>query len=145
MINVVDRKKVEHIIESVNDGKSQWIYLVDMNEVQIMNHDTEDNMMSPSKLFTINEEDYKYTFAGAKSENGKRIEIIDLFLEKSNSFIKVQVQVDAAKNQLHQIILFDKNGGKHTYLVTSFKSNTNIKPFALNLADYKDAEVIDLR
>ena len=39
----------------INDGESQWIYLADMNEVQIMEHDPEDQMMSPNKLFTIYE------------------------------------------------------------------------------------------
>ena len=37
----------------INDGESQWVYLTDMNEVQIMDHDPEDDMMSPNKLFTI--------------------------------------------------------------------------------------------
>ena len=37
----------------INDGESQWVYLADMNEVQIMEHDPEEEMMSPNKLFTI--------------------------------------------------------------------------------------------
>ena len=44
----------------INDGESQWIYLADMNEVQIMEHDPEEQIMSPNKLFTIYEEGYKY-------------------------------------------------------------------------------------
>ncbi len=49
----------------INDGESQWVYLKDMNEVQIMDHDPEDDMMSPNKLFTIYEKGYKYTYIGA--------------------------------------------------------------------------------
>ena len=64
----------------INNGENQWIYLTDMNEVQIMEHDPEEQLMSPKKLFTIYEEDgYKYSYVGAKSENGKRLQIIDLF------------------------------------------------------------------
>ena len=129
----------------INDGESQWIYLADMNEVQIMEHDPEEEMMSPNKLFTIYEKGYKYTYVGAEAEKGKRLQVIDLFPEESGAFIKITLAVDAAKNQLHKIIMHDKNGGSYTYLVTSFKSNTNITPFNFNAKDYPGVEVIDLR
>ena len=130
----------------INDGKSQWVYLAAMNEVQIIEHDPEDDMMSPNKLFTIYEKDYKYTYVGAESENEKRLQIIDLFPEESSAFIKVTVTVDTAKNQLSRISIFDKNGGVYTYKVTTFTANsTNLAPFTFNLSDYPDVEVIDLR
>jgi outer membrane lipoprotein-sorting protein len=129
----------------INDGESQWIYLADMNEVQIMEHDPEEEMMSPNKLFTIYEKGYKYTYVGAEAEKGKRLQVIDLFPEESGAFIKITLAVDAAKNQLHKIIMHDKNGGSYTYLVTSFKSNTSVPSFTFNAADYPGTEVIDLR
>ena len=129
----------------INNGESQWIYLADMNEVQIIEHDPEDQMMSPKKLFTIYEEGYKYSYVGAKSEKGMRLQIIDLFPEESGAFMKVTLAVDAAKNQLHQITILDKNGGTYAYLVTSFKSNASVKPFTFNAYDYPGVEAIDLR
>jgi len=129
----------------INDGESQWIYLADMNEVQIMEHDPEDQMMSPNKLFTIYEEGYKYSYVGTNLENGKRLQIIDLFPKESGAFMKVTLAVDAAKNQLHKITILDKNGGTYTYLVTSFKSNTAVAPFIFNTVDYPEVEAIDLR
>ena len=129
----------------INNGESQWVYLADMNEVQIMEHDPEDDMMSPNKLFTIYEKGYKYTYVGAEAEKGKRLQIIDLFPEESSAFMKVTLAVDAAKNQLHKITIHDKNGGTYTYLITAFSSNTTIKPFTFNTADFPGVEVIDLR
>ena len=129
----------------INDGESQWVYLTDMNEVQIMEHDPEDDMMNPNKLFTIYEKGYKYTYVGAEAEKGKRLQIIDLFPEESNAFMKVTLAVDAAKNQLHKITIHDKNGGTYTYLITEFSSNTTVKPFTFNAADFPAVEVIDLR
>jgi outer membrane lipoprotein-sorting protein len=129
----------------INDGESQWVYLADMNEVQIMEHDPEDDMMSPNKLFTIYEKGYKYTYIGVEAEKGNRLQIIDLFPEGSGAFIKVTLAVDAAKNQLHKITIHDKNGGTYTYLITSFSSNTTVKPFTFNAADFPGVEVIDLR
>jgi outer membrane lipoprotein carrier protein len=129
----------------INNGESQWVYLADMNEVQIMEHDPEDDMMSPNKLFTIYEKGYKYTYVGAEAEKGKRLQIIDLFPEESSAFMKVTLAVDAAKNQLHKITIHDKNGGTYTYLITLFSSNTTVEPFTFNPTDYEGVEVIDLR
>ena len=129
----------------INDGESQWVYLADMNEVQIIEHDPEENMMSPNKIFTISKEDYKYMYVDTQSEKGKRLQIIDLFPKESQEFIKINIAVDAAKNQLERITMHDKNGGTYTYLVNSFKSNTVIKPFIFNIKEFPDAEVIDLR
>ena len=129
----------------INNGESQWIYLADMNEVQVMEHDPENDMMSPNKLFTIYEKGYKYTYVGAKAEKGKRLYIIDLFPEESGAFMKVTLAVDAAKNQLHKITIHDKNGGIYIYLITAFSNNTPVKPFTFNAADFPGVEVIDLR
>ena len=46
----------------INNAESQWVYLKDMNEVQIMEHDPEDEMMSPNKLFKIYENGYKFNY-----------------------------------------------------------------------------------
>ena len=129
----------------INDGENQWVYLADMNEVQIMEHESEENMMSLNKLFTIYQEGYKYTYIGAKSEKGKRLQIIDLFPKESRKVMKVNIAVDATKNQLARITIHDKNGWTYTYLVKSFKSNTVIKPFIFNITDFHGVEVIDLR
>ena len=129
----------------INNGESQWIYLADMNEVQIMDHDPEEQIMSPKKMFTIYEKGYKYSYVGANSEKGKRLQIIDLFPKESGAFMKVTLVVDAAKNQLHKITILDKNGGTYSYLITSFKSNITVVPFTFNTSNYPGIEIIDLR
>ena len=129
----------------INDGKTQWIYLTEMNEVQIINNSPEDNMMNLNKLFDTYEEDYKYTYVGTVSEKGKRLQIINLFPKKSQEFIKITIAVDATRNQLERVTAKDKNGASYTYLIKSSKSNTIIKPFNFNIADFPDVEVIDLR
>ena len=129
----------------INNGESQWIYLADMNEVQIMDHDPEEQIMSPNKMFTIYEKGYKYSYVATESEKGKRLQIIDLFPEESGDYMKVTLAVDAAKNQIHKITILDKNGGTYSYLVSSFKSNTTVAPFTFNATNYPGIEVIDLR
>ena len=128
----------------INDAESQWVYLADMNEVQIMENDPEEEM-TPNKLFTIYENGYKYTYVGASSEKGKRLQLIDLFPEESGEFMKINIAIDAAKNEIYRIRMHDKNGGTYTYLVNSFKSNTTIKPFHFDTEKHQGVEVIDLR
>ena len=112
---------------------------------EVYREQTEEHIMSPNKLFAIYEEGYKYSYVGAESEKGKRLQIIDLFPKESGAFMKVTLAVDAAKNQLHKITILDKNGGTYSYLVTSFESNTAVAPFIFNTVNYQEVEVIDLR
>ena len=128
----------------INNGESQWVYLSDMNEVQIMEHDPEEEM-TPNKLFTIYENGYKYTYIGASSVQGKRLQLIDLFPEESGDFMKINIAIDAVKNEIYRIRMHDKNGGTYTYLVNSFKSNTKTKPFYFDNEKHQGVEVIDLR
>ena len=127
----------------INDGETQWIHLVDMNEVQIIHHDPEDEMMNPKNLFTIFKKGYKYQYVGKYKGD---INIINMFPEESNDFIKVELIVNTKRNQLEKMMLFDKNGGIYTYLITSFISNSEELPlFNFNIMNYPDIEVIDLR
>ena len=132
----------------ISDGINQWIYLKEANEVQIMEYDAEDDMMSPNKLFTIYEQGYKSEYVELKEIDSKKIHIIDLFSIESNAFRKIQLQIDSNTLQLFNIILYDKNGGSFTYLITDFKTNfekNNNNEFLFNLTEYPDVEVIDLR
>ena len=116
-----------------------------MNEVQIVNTDIENNLMSPNKLLTIYEKDYKYKYVGLETEGSKNLQIIDLFPKESTEFIKITIVIDSSVNILDKIILKDKSGGEYIYIIKSFKSNTKTKPFNFNIEDFPGIEVIDLR
>ena len=73
----------------INDGETQWIYLSDVNEVQIIEHDPDDQMMTPNKIFTVYEEGYKYKYINQQNIKGEIIHNIDLFPEESLEFIKI--------------------------------------------------------
>ena len=129
----------------INNGETQWIFLNDLNEVQIMEHDPEDDTMNPNKIFSIYEEDYKYNYIELKLEDEKKIHLIDLFPKQSNEFLKINIAINADKNQLERIKIYDKNGGNYTYSIISFITNTNIEPFIFNINEFPDIEVIDFR
>ena len=133
----------EHIV--FNNGETQWIYLRDMNEVQIIKHNPEDEMMSPKNLFTIYEKGYKYTYVNEEVKNKKQLHTIYLFPKESNSFVKIELTINTTDYQIQRIILFDKDGGTYTYLITSFQTNNKtLKSFTFNPEEYPDIEIIDL-
>ena len=129
----------------VNNVESQWIYLVDMNEVQIINNSDLNELMNPIKIFTIYERDYKYSYVGSSSENGLQIQNINLFPKTSKEFIKINIEIDASKNQLRKIKIYDKHGGILTYMLKKISVNTILEPFIFEVGDYKGIEIIDLR
>ena len=127
----------------ISDDSIQWIYLKESNELQIMEYDSQDEMISPNKLFTIYENGYKSQYIELKENN----HIIDLFPIESNEFKNIQLHIDQDKIQLKKIILFDKNGGSFSYLITKFITDKEIdeNAFKFNEANYPDLEIIDLR
>ena len=127
----------------ISDDSIQWIYLKESNELQIMEYDSQDDMISPNKLFTIYENGYKSQYIELKEKN----HIIDLFPIESNEFKNIQLHIDQDKIQLKKIILFDKNGGSFSYLITKFITDKEIdeNSFRFNEANYPDLEIIDLR
>ena len=100
-------------------------------------------MLSPNKLFTIYEKGYKSNYVETTESN----HVIDLFPIESNEFKNIQIQVDINKIQLKKIILFDKNGGSFSYVITRFETNNDLASelFKFNVEDYNDVEIIDLR
>ena len=127
----------------ISDDSIQWIYLKESNELQIMEYDSQDDMISPNKLFTIYENGYKSQYIELKEKN----HIIDLFPIESNEFKNIQLHIDQDKIQLKKMILFDKNGGSFSYLITKFITDKEIdeNAFRFNEANYPDLEIIDLR
>ena len=130
----------------VNNGTTHWIYLKEMNELTIMDYDSEDeDALSPNKLFTVYNEDYKNAYVQAKSINEERMHIIDLFPKESGPIMKIRLTINALKNQISILALYDKNGGVYTYNIKNFKSNLDVVPFNFDATNYPEVEVIDLR
>ncbi|RFZ90541.1 outer membrane lipoprotein carrier protein LolA [Mucilaginibacter conchicola] len=134
--------------EIISDGKSQWTYLQDANEVQLSNADNSEEGFNPGKIFTIYESGYKYIYTGLQTAGGKTYQVIDLTptAEKS-SYFKVRLMIDKAKNQLYSAQIFDKNGSKYTYALRSFTPNVKVAEsvFTFDKKAYPKAELVDLR
>jgi outer membrane lipoprotein-sorting protein len=113
--------------EIISDGKSQWTYLKDANEVQLADADNSEEGFNPAKIFTMYEKGYKYIYTGLQKAGGKTYQAIDLTPEDSKAtFFKVRLLVDKLKNQLYSAMIFDKNGSHYTYTLKTFAPVTKL-------------------
>lgn len=132
----------------ISDGKNQWTYLKDANEVQLSAADNSEEGFNPAKIFTMYERGYKYIYTGQQKLAGKTYQVIDLTPEDSKkTFFKVRLMVDKVKNQLYSAQIFDKNGSKYTYTLRTFTPNYKVaeSAFVFDKKAYPGVEVVDLR
>ena len=127
----------------ISDGESNWIHLIDEEEVQIIEVDDEEESMSPSKMFTIYQEGYKKQFVSETNSNY----IIDLIPKESGSFIKIELRINKKEMRIAGFTLFDKNGGSYAYDVQLFKENQTFEQgfFQFNTSAHPNVDLIDLR
>lgn len=133
-----------------SDGKTQWTYNEETNEVAIDNAQTgEDGGLNPSKLFTIWDTGFKKFYDKETTENGKTIDILKLAPTdpSDKSYHTIKVWVSRANNQLEKVEILGKEGQNYTYTVKTFKPDIAYtdKDFVFDKSKHPGVEVIDNR
>lgn len=134
--------------EIISDGKTQWTYLKNDNEIQVNDADNSSQSMNPAQVFTIYEKGYKYLFTGDVKLQGVVYQQIDLTpVDSKKEFFKIKLLINKAKSVIYSAAIFDKNGNKYTYVLnsaaTDYKGTDTI--FGFNKKNYPGVEVVDLR
>ncbi|HIE15821.1 MAG TPA: outer membrane lipoprotein carrier protein LolA [Bacteroidales bacterium] len=131
------------------DGKTQWTYLKESNEVNITRpEDDDDESINPAKIFDIYREGFKLRYVAQKFEDTRALYIIDLYpTDKSKPFSRITLKIDKDKNELYMFKRFDKDGNYYTIKIGKLSEGKNITDamFVFNKAKYPGVEVIDLR
>lgn len=131
------------------DGKNVWTYDKNSNEVQVNKFDPSGNSFTPQKIFTnFYDKDFLYKLNDEKKEAGKTLQEIELTpTDKSKAFFKILAYVDKVSKNISSTKLFEKNGNRYTYSVTSFVPNAKIdnNQFVFDAKKYPGVEVIDLQ
>ena len=126
-----------------------WTYDKSANEVQVSKFDPSGSSFTPQKIFTnFYEKDFLYKLNGEKKEGKKTLQEIELTpTDKNKAFFKILVFVDKATKNIVSTRLFEKNGNRYVYKVSSFVPNTTIDNafFVFDTAKHPDVEVIDLQ
>jgi outer membrane lipoprotein-sorting protein len=133
--------------EVICDGKLVWTYIKESNEVQINDLDTKDDAMTPSKLLSSYNANYKSRILkdrGAKDPNEVTIELIP---NVNKNFTKAVLVVDKIKKQVKSFMLFDKSGNTFTYKITKYQTDlpVNTEEFTFDKSKFPGVEVNDMR
>jgi outer membrane lipoprotein-sorting protein len=134
------------------DGKTQWNYLREANEVNIsepvQDKEKQDIINHPNKLFELYKKDFKYKYLEKTQENNKTYHTIDLYpkdLEKDYSRIRMLIESDDI--QIHSAKIFGKDGSRYTIIIQNLKTNNEVpdSTFVFDKKAHPDVEVIDMR
>ena len=133
-------------IQSWYDGKTQWSYLTDNEEVNISSPTKEEiQAISPYHLLKRYKSDYIYIYIGQSKRKGKLVHEINL---TSKSDIINDIKLIISDDNKPVAILFYRNNKLMSELnITSLQTDSKIddKLFRFDKTKYPQVEIIDLR
>ena len=133
-------------IQSWYDGKTQWSYLTDNEEVNISTPtDEEIHAISPYHLLKNYNSDYTYIYIGKNKRKGKPVHEINL-TSKSEPMNHIKLFV-SDENKPVAILFYRNNKLISEVNITSLQSDSKMNDnlFRFDKAKYPQAEIIDLR
>lgn len=130
----------KYIIEAgdqkiISDGKTVWTILVKEKEVyeNPMEDNDDDQLLNPTKIFTLWEKDFKYKWVKEETANGVTLVEINLYPTKPKSkFHTVIVKVNKSTHDINSVTVKGKDGEVLTYKLTKLTPNV-----AVSDADFK--------
>ena len=148
-----NKKYILHIpqmgLEVTCDGNSIWTYMVNSNEVSISSLDeSTDDLMDPSKIFTIYERGYNYKFVNESVDGTVPVYNIDLTPQKPSGDIqKIRIMIDKSKMLIRGANMTGKDGNAYSVAITQMKTDGVYKDsdFVFDAKKYKGIEVVDMR
>ncbi len=145
-----DKYKIDLMgADTYYNGKTVWVYLKDVREVNISNPDfMDEQVLIPSTIFSTHHEGYKYIHAGETTFNGKKVDIIDLFPDKRNKpFSRIKLHIYQDNSQIGKITQIGKDGNNYIIDIKKMETNTPVDDtiFVFDATKYPGVEVIDLR
>lgn len=134
--------------EIINNGSTVWTFLKDENEVNISDYNPEEDEITPTKIYTIYKQGFKYLYVEDEKVKGTTLQVVDLVPEnKQKSFFKIRLWVNGKDKSIFRWKIFEKNGNRYLYTVNNFSANEKLEDaqFTFDKSKYKGVEVIDLR
>ena len=131
----------------ISDGKTIWTFIEESNEVQINNLENKDDALTPSRLLTSYNANYKAKILTDKTQTDSNIETIELLPNTGKNFTKAIVAIDKTRKQVSVFSLYDKNGNVFTYKILKFQTDFPVNPgdFTFDKTKFPGVEVIDMR
>lgn len=143
-ISVRDDKYVLYIEgqKIINDSKTVWTYLEDLNEVTISDFDPSEQDISINNVFEVYKEGYKHKFIDKINE----INNVEIYPDdEGKSYFKISFAI-LENNLLSSFTVYDKSNSIFIYSIDDFlEEELDNELFTFDLEKYPDIEVIDFR
>lgn len=131
------------------DGTGIWVHLVDNNEVQINDLESDGEMMSPKDLLRIYEsEDFEYAITGEAKEAKIPVQYIEFKPNDPDSeYAKMKMTVFKKTGKMKSLTMFGKDGSKYTIKLkdTKYDLNYDASMFSFDASLYPGIRIEDLR
>ncbi len=126
------------------DGKTIWTYLKESNEVQVNALENKDDALTPSKLLTSYNSNYKSRIIKSTDPSTESVELIP---NTGKNFTKAILGIDKEKKQVKSFTLYDKSGNTFTYKIKTYLTDTPVTDadFTFDPKKFPGVEVIDMR
>lgn len=129
--------------EIVSDGKKNWVYLIESNELQISIPDPDDVGMlsSPDKLLKTYQDEFISGYMGLFKLNGKIVHKIEFKpTDKNSEYSKVAVYIDKVDLSVVKIKVFDKSNIHYSIEIKNFVANPPISDSVFKFNESKVPE-----
>lgn len=135
----------------ISDNKTVWVYLKDINEIQINDADFDDDsdFMSPSSVFNMyNSDEFIFGVSQHSFNKGKSITEIEAKpTDNYSEYSKVRITIASRTNDFLSMKFFSRDGSRYTLNVDKhikdYPVDSNL--FVLDESQYEGATIEDLR
>ncbi|MFA8299811.1 MAG: outer membrane lipoprotein carrier protein LolA [Hyphomicrobiales bacterium] len=130
----------------ISNGKTTWTYLEDDEEVMINDVDNDEKSITPNKLLTSYNDNYKVKL-NKSAEAGINTKVVDLLPKEDENFKKIEIYINTKLNQIEKFIIYDNNNSEYTYNIDKFIPNPKVTPstFEFSEKEFPDADINDMR
>ena len=143
-ISVRDEKYILFIEgqKIINDSKTVWTYIEELNEVTISEFDPSEQEISLNNIFEIYKEGFTYKYLGIKED----FSMVEIYPEdEDKSYYKILFKINRS-NLLESFTVYDNSNSLYIYSINDFvEEELDATLFSFELENYPDIEVIDFR
>lgn len=134
-------------VKSWFDGKTQWSYVQQNEEVTISNPTAEEiRSVNPYALITSYKTLFNYRYKGAQTRNGRKGQEIVLTPRQKGDIQSITFTVSADYEPIYIGVKLS-NGKTQEFNITSYQTHRNLNSsiFRFDAKKYPNAEIIDMR
>lgn len=135
-------------VEMYSNGKAQWTFMPDAQEVSIIEAETaEEGGINPATIFTIYNQGFTYMYLGEFSDDGKKTHKIELSPTEEQEFSRIILEIGQDDMQIKNASMFGTDGNLYIIRITKMKTEKKYPPntFEFDTSKHPDVSVIDMR